>query len=127
MTHFVKVQDVAQFLLQQEKFLSKVELTYAKSIFRWLPYREQYVDTEIYLQLLREKNFKSHRQHALFAMDVFESCGASYATVFCFSHAKDPCFCKKSFFDIFQFLAYSVYIYQHGRLKFRGSFHSESW
>ena len=81
MTHFVKVQDVAQFLLQQEKFLSKVELTYAKSIFRWLPYSEQHVDTESYLQLLREKNLKSHRQHALFAIDVYEECGASYATV----------------------------------------------
>ena len=103
MTHFVKVQDVAQFLLQQEKFLSKVELTYAKSIFRWLPYREQYVDTEIYLQLLREKNFKSHRQHALFAMDVFESCGASYATVFVLVMRRTLASARNPFLTYFSF------------------------
>ena len=81
MTYRVKVQEVAQFLLRQEKFFSKMELTFAKAIMHWLPYEQLVVNSEDYLAVLRTKSLKSHRQHALFAIDVFELCGAQYATV----------------------------------------------
>ena len=81
MTHRVEVQQVARFLLGQEKYLSKMELTFAKAIMNWLPYQQVAVDSEEYLRVLRAKGLKSHRQHALFAIDVFEFCGAQYATI----------------------------------------------
>ena len=81
MTHSVEVQNVARFLLVQEKFLNKMELTFAKSIMVWLPYNKQNVNSEGYLVALRAKELRSHRQHALFAIDLFEACGAEYATV----------------------------------------------
>ena len=81
MTHRIEVQRVAQFLLGQEKFLSKMECTFAKAIMVWLPYSEKTTSSEDYLLELRAKDLRSHRQHALFAMDVFEACGAEYVTV----------------------------------------------
>ena len=81
MTHRIDVQTVAQFLLRQEKFFSKMETTFAKAIMVWLPYSEEKVSSEDYLLALRAKELRSHRQHALFAIDVFEACGAEYVTV----------------------------------------------
>ena len=81
MTAEVNVQRVAEFLLSQERFFSKLELNFAKNLMRWLPYRQNKVNSKIYLDELRQKKLKAHRQQALFIIDIFEACGAVYGTV----------------------------------------------
>ena len=81
MTREVRVASVSKFLLDQEKFLSKAEISYAKVLMKWLPYDKIYVNPDHFFDHLRAKNLKAHKQHASFVLDIFESCGTSYRKV----------------------------------------------
>ena len=81
MTKSVEVQKVVRFLLQQEKYFSKPELAFAKTLLKWLPYDQQFVDCEEFFRHLRNKKMTAHKQHAAFALDIFKVCGVSYRKI----------------------------------------------
>ena len=79
MTGIVWTADISEFLLKQEQFFSTAELSYARSLLNWVPYEKSCFDGKEYIEYLRSKQLKAHKQHAGFALDVFEECGAHYS------------------------------------------------
>ena len=81
MTGRVSTAEVSKFLLTHEQFFSTAELSYAKALMKWLPYEKSDFPTVEYFEYLRNRMLKAHKQHAQFALDVFEECGVHYQTV----------------------------------------------
>ena len=81
MTGMIETARVSEFLLTQEKHFSSAELSYAKSLMRWLPYERKFIGAEEYFDFLRSKKLKAHKQHANFAIEIFSECGMQYSEV----------------------------------------------
>ena len=81
MTGVVETARISGFLLSQEKHFSSAELSYAKSLMKWLPYERKFIGAEEYFVFLRTKQLKAHKQHAQFAIEIFSECGVQYSEV----------------------------------------------
>jgi len=78
MTHKLETTTVAQYLLTQERFFTKAELSQAKKLMKWLDYSTKMFKSTQYLDFLRSQNLKTHKISAQFALEVFVACGDVY-------------------------------------------------
>ena len=74
----LKTLKLRKTILSQEPYLNASEISMAKAILLWLPYAQRHADTEKYFKKLRERDLKSHKVHARFAITIFEMAGAKY-------------------------------------------------
>ena len=74
----IRSKKLRHVILEHEKYLNPSEISMAKSILKWLPYDQKWVDTLKFFNHLRARDLKSHKVHARFAITVFELVGASY-------------------------------------------------
>ena len=78
----VNTNKVRKFLIKNEKFMTKGEISYSLQILRQLNYKKQHTQTLEYFKWLRNRRLMHHKKVANFALRVFEKCGAEYKKFF---------------------------------------------
>ena len=75
----LKVNCIRRNILDHEKYFNASEISMAKAILDWVPYERKVADTLLFFDHLRQRNLKSHKVHARFALTIFEMVGARYS------------------------------------------------
>ena len=74
----IKTKDFKQYVLENEKYLKQYEKTYMIQLIKSMNFKRNWFNTAKFLETIKMKRKRSHKQEAKWYFKLFSELGAKY-------------------------------------------------